>query len=335
VSRLDELYRLHRLLDGRRAGIPRADLIRDHGFSRSTLSRIISELREHLGAPLEHDPDRGGYFYDTADGRHHLPGLWLRADELAALVTIQTLLRELAPGLLEPFIRPLRERISKILEHQHLGSGEAERRVRLLSLAHRGAEPERFRTVASAVLGRRRLRIRYYSRQRNETGERVVSPQRLARYRDNWYLDAWCHERAALRVFAVECIRTAELLETPAEPISDDDLDRELAAAYGIFSGVPTGEAVLVFTAYRARWVADEFWHPQQRSRWLADGRYELCVPYSDERELLMDILKYGPDVEVVGPPELREAARRRLETAADQYRPGNPPGSVFGTGGA
>lgn len=334
MSRLDELYRLHRLLDGRRVGISRAELIRDHGFSRSTLSRIISEMREHLGAPLEHDPNRGGYLYDTADGRHHLPGLWLRADELAALVTIQTLLRELAPGLLEPVIRPLRERIAKILESEHLGSGEAERRVRLLALANRGAEPGRFRTVATAVLGRFRLRIQYYNRERNETGERVVSPQRLARYRDNWYLDGWCHTRQSLRVFAVECIRQAELLDEPADTIADDVLDRELATAYGIFAGTPTAEAVLIFTAYRARWVADEVWHPQQCSRWLPDGRYELRVPYSDERELLMDILKYGPDVEVAGPPELREAARQRLEAAANQYRTEKAAGSVFGTGG-
>jgi proteasome accessory factor C len=334
MSRLDDLYRLHRLLDGRRVGISRAALIQDHGFSRSTLSRIISEMREHLGAPLEHDPDRGGYLYDTTDGRHHLPGLWLRADELAALVTIQTLLRDLAPGLLEPAIRPLRDRIAKILESEHLGSGEAERRIRLLALATRGAEPARFRIVAAAVLGRKRLRIRYYNRERNETGDRTVSPQRLARYRDNWYLDAWCHARQALRVFAVECIREADLLDEPAKAMADSALDQELATAYGIFAGAPSAEAVLVFTAYRARWVADEIWHPQQQSRWLPDGRYELRVPYSDERELLMDVLKYGPDVEVAGPSKLREAAWQRLEAAANQYQHGRVAGSVFGTGG-
>jgi predicted DNA-binding transcriptional regulator YafY len=44
LSKLDELYRLHRLLDGRRTGLPRAALIAEHGFSRSTLTRHIADL---------------------------------------------------------------------------------------------------------------------------------------------------------------------------------------------------------------------------------------------------------------------------------------------------
>lgn len=76
VSKFDELYRLHRLLDGRRTGLPRSVLIDEHGFSRSTLARLIADLRDRLGAPLIHDSERGGYRYDTADGSHALPGLW-------------------------------------------------------------------------------------------------------------------------------------------------------------------------------------------------------------------------------------------------------------------
>lgn len=56
---------------------------------------------------------------------------------------------------------------------------------------------------------------------------------------------------------------------------------------------------MLRFTAERARCVADERWHPRQTGSFLDDGRYELQVPYSDLRELVMDILRHGPDVEV------------------------------------
>jgi len=67
----------------------------------------------------------------------------------------------------------------------------------------------------------------------------------------------------------------------------------------------------------RARWVADEQWHPRQTGR----GRYELQVPYSDPCELVMDILKFGADVEVVAPVELRAAVVRQLQVALGQYR--------------
>lgn len=68
MSKLDDLYRLHRLLDGRRTGLSRADLIGTHGFARATLARLVSDLRDKLNAPLIHDKDRGGYSH---------PGCWL------------------------------------------------------------------------------------------------------------------------------------------------------------------------------------------------------------------------------------------------------------------
>ena len=328
MSKLDELYRLHRLLDGRRTGLSRADLIGTHGFARSTLARHIADLRDKLGAPLINDKERGGYRYDTADGRHALPGLWFTADELLALVTLKHLLAHLEPGLLDDHLRPLHTRIDQLLASRHLGAGAADTRIRLLSMAARRKNPRHFQTVAHAILQRKRLIIDYYNRERDQTSHREISPQRLAHYRDNWYLDAWCHHKKGLRIFAVECIRTVEPLAKPAKAIAESTLNRELGSSYGIFAGHPKATAVLVFTAHRARWVADEIWHPQQKTRWLDDGRFELRVPYSDDRELVMDILKYGPEVEVIAPPELRDAVEKRLDAAASQYRRGEATGS-------
>ena len=93
-----------------------------------------------------------------------------------------------------------------------------------------------------------------------------------------------------------------------------------MASAYGIFSGKADKTAVLRFSAERARWVADERWHPQQVGQFLTDGSYELRIPYRDERELVMDILKYGPDIEVVGPENLRKQVAEKLRKALEPY---------------
>ena len=66
--------------------------------------------------------------------------------------------------------------------------------------------------------------------------------------------------------------------------------------------------------------VADERWHAEQVGRFLTDGRYELRIPYRDDRELVMDVLKYGPDVEVVLPESFREEVVERPRTALAQY---------------
>src|SRR5690606_10448418 len=136
---------------------------------------------------------------------------------------------------------------------------------------------------------------------------RTVSPQRITHYRDNLYLDAWDHERDGLRSFSVDRITRARGLQDAAIDVDEGELDRHLGGSYGIFSGAPKAVAPILFSARAARWVAGAHWHSQQQGRHLPVGRYELKVPYSAARELLMGVLHYGSDAEILEPPSLRE----------------------------
>ena len=167
---------------------------------------------------------------------------------------------------------------------------------------------------------RRQVRLRHFNRAAGESLERDVSPQRMVYYRDNWYLDGWCHLRDGLRSFSVDAIERVAILQSTAIDVPAAEMERELAAGYGIFSGSRVRWAVLRFTAERSRWVAAEEWHPEQRARFDSDGSYLLEVPYSDPRELMMDILKHGADVEVEAPPDLRGLLRAALADAIDRY---------------
>ena len=205
------------------------------------------------------------------------------------------------------------------MDHRRLGLSEASQRIRVLPMSARSAG-EHFRTLASATLQRRRLRIVYKSRSRDETSEREVSPQHLVHYRDNWYLDAWCHQRRGLRIFSVDRVHSAAELQTRTDDVPEAALAEHFASSYGIFAGKANKIAVLRFTAERARWVADERWHPEQSGQFLTNGSYELRIPYRDERELVMDILRHGPEVEVLAPAPLRDAVISRLRSALKRY---------------
>jgi predicted DNA-binding transcriptional regulator YafY len=200
-----------------------------------------------------------------------------------------------------------------------LNLGEAGSRLRFPSI---GARPmgKEFDTVASATLQRRKLWIEYHARSTDARSERTVSPQRITHYRETWYLDAWDEERNGLRSFSMDRIVRATLLDAAAFDVPESELEEHYASAYGIFGGKADKLAVLRFTGEGARWVADEKWHPQQQAEWLPDGRYELRIPYREPRELVMDIMRQGRNVEVLAPDELRERVREELERAADQY---------------
>lgn len=319
MDRFQRILLLHRLLASHRLPVSHRVIEEKLECSRATATRIIEEMRDFLGAPIEYDRPANGYRY--AHDAFELPGLWFNASELYALLAVQKHLADVQPGFLDGMLGPLKGRIEQILQSEHLRSGELTRRVRVLRMAGRCAGGEYFQTVAGALLQRRQIEILYHGRERDAKTDRILSPQRLVHYRDNWYLDAWCHSVEALRSFALERIRIARPLDTPSVEIADEKLDVHFAQGYGIFAGNPVATAVLRFTPERARWVAEERWHPAQDGRFLGDGSFELRIPYSDTRELMMDILKYGPEVEVVGPPELREAVRERLRNALNGYR--------------
>ncbi len=285
--------------------------------SRATLKRDLEYLRNRLHAPIVWDREAGGYRYERGNGnaaQYKLPGLWFSAEEIHALLTMQHLLANLdAGGLLGPHIQPLMARLTALLGSGQHPAEEVRRRVKLIPIAARRLPLDHFAAIGSALLRRKRLFITYYAKGRDETTEREVSPQRLVHYRENWYLDAWCHLRRGLRSFAVDGVRRAEILERPAREVPEARLDAVLGAGYGIFSGRKVSWARLRFSPERARWVALEQWHPKQRGRLLKDGRYVLEVPYSDMRELVMDILRHVPEVEVLAPPALRQGVRERL----------------------
>lgn len=322
MDRTERFYRIQRLLNQQKF-VSRQVFLRDLGVSIATFKRDIAYLRDRLLVPILWDRDRRGYCLDVADGEsrtYQLPGLWFSAGEIHALLTVEHLLERIQPGLLGPQVRPLRERIRKILESGDYALDEVIRRIRILQMGARPVEPAQFQAVASGLLSRRRLMIRHIRRATAESLEREVSPQRLVYYRDNWYLDAWCHLRKALRTFAMDAVTSARVLEARARDVREETLDAELGAGFGIFSGPATATAVLRFEPVRARWVSREVWHPQQEGHFADDGAWLLRVPYSDTRELIMDILKYGADVEVVAPAALRERVQAELAAAARRY---------------
>ena len=253
MEHFDRLIRLHRLLRDRRTPLHYKDAAEQLGCSRSTFYRLAGQLRDVFQAPLENAPGGAGVYYDRDLGEFEFPGLWFTADELGALALLHSLLAASEPELLAEQIVPLTNRLDELLQQHGLNLANSRDRLRVLRMGGRQVAPSVFRTVGRGVLERRRLNIRYYNRGRDEINEREVSPQHLLRYRDNWYLDAWCHRARDLRSFAVECIREASLSREPARDIDADELEQRLTAGYGIFSGAPVGDAELVFTAERAR----------------------------------------------------------------------------------
>ena len=321
MSKVERLYHLHNILDQRRTPISRHELMDRLECSQATLYRLVNELRDFLGAPIEQDPETRGFYYDRSyEQPFDLPGIWISPGELQALLTARQVLGNVQPGLLEGELKSLQGRISSLLQKKGVEPASGESRIHIQNVAGRAVPARMFQDVLGALVQRKRLKIRYHGRRRDTESERVISPQRLTQHRNSWYLDAWCHEAEGLRSFALERIREQELLEQKAKEVSQRQLSKHFDRSYGIFSGPPEHVAELRFTPEMARWVAEENWHPDQHGAFLEDGSWLLKVPFSGARELIMDVMRYGAEVEVVAPDFLREAVADEARRTAERY---------------
>jgi predicted DNA-binding transcriptional regulator YafY len=135
-------------------------------------------------------------------------------------------------------------------------------------------------------------------------------------------LDAWCHKRNAIRSFALEAVVDVRVVDEASLEVSGDKMQEHFSSGYGIFAGQAAHRARLKFTPERAQWVSKETWHHDQSSELLEDGSYILEIPYSNDQELLMDLLRHSPEVEILGPPELRQRLHTVLCSAASKNLP-------------
>jgi proteasome accessory factor C len=321
MDKFDRVFQLHSILANRRSAIHMEDISAKMECSAKTVFRIIRLMQDKLRAPIEFNRELRGYAYrrDRDQDSFELPGLWFTAAELQALLTLNHLLAERSGGLLAEHLAPLNGRLEQLMKHKRLRLSDTGKRIRLPALAAR-PPGDFFQVVTGATLQRQKLWMQYHARGSNQLTERTVSPQRVTFYREAWYLDAWDESRNELRTFAIDRIFRPRALDERALDVDDLQLDEHYATAYGIFGGKADKLAVLVFSKERARWVADERWHPEQQGRFLDDGRYELRIPYRDSRELVMDVLRHGAEVEVIEPSDLRNEVSRQLAVALRRY---------------
>ena len=319
MDRTERFYKIEMMIRTR-SPVSFEDLLAGVEVSRATLKRDLQYLRSRMDAPIVYDRFDNGYKLqadprDKRQAKHQLPGVWFSERELHALLTMHQLIAGLDEGgVLARHLQPILEKL-----HGMLGASAAEaellmKRIKIVSATRRPVPSQWFELFGDALIKRKRVHMRYQARSRQAMTERDVSPQRLVHYRSTWYLDAWCHERERLQRFALDAVDSAEVLEQKAKDVSIKTVEAELDGGYGIFAGSKPQWATLVFSASAAQWVSREEWHPLQTTRWLADGRLEMKLPFVNETELVMDILRHCGNVSVALPQTLKAAVVQQLQ---------------------
>lgn len=176
--------------------------------------------------------------------------------------------------------------------------------------------------VHQALRDRRRLRIDYLVPARDEATTRDVDPLRLVVSEGRRYLEAWCHRARGQRLFRLDRVTAAEVLQVPADPPQQVQ-PRDLSG--GPFQ--PSADQLLATLDLQpsARWVVD--YYPHESAEELSDGGLRIRLRVSDPAWLRRLVLRLGGAVQIVSPTEVADQVRDEARRALAGYSGGHPEG--------
>lgn len=327
------LFRIDQLIH-ERGQVSLPEMVAALRCSVPTLKRDLRYLREKLKAPIVYSRKTNSYSYvrERALGLEKeareearkvaLPSAWYSPVEITALMTALQLFDRVEnekSGLLAPDMKAMKSRLLSLVQEERISARELLKRVRVILpsvIEHRSPF---FEMIGNALAHKTRLRITYWTKSSQTEKMREISPVRLVNYKNRWYLQAWCHLTDELRTFSLEYILAAEPCAKNCRAVPMKDLEA-LDSGFGIFSGGKVQVAVIHFDAQMGAYVRDEIWHPDQQVLTAEEGTVELRVPYTNETELVAQILHYGAHACVMAPESLKKSVLRELEAALAAY---------------
>ena len=308
---IERLFWFHDQVKGGR--FPNAGRLAErYEISHKTAQRDINRMRDRLLAPIEYDAARKGYYY--TDDHFELPCLPASQQEILCLLLARKLLSQSAQGYINREIGSLLDRLYDAGRSSGLTAQVAESTFSATWIGFTPTLEVVFRQTAFALLKRRVIRFTYQSPTADKPTRRTVEPHHLQHYMASWVLTAWCHHQQDWCKFYLARMTHLQVLDQSFEPRPASQWRPLLESTFGLFQGGPAIPVTLRFRPFRARWIKQQQWHPDQCLIEHPDGCLDLSVPVTDFREIKMQILQFGADVAVISPEALRQEVKKEIK---------------------
>lgn len=292
-------------------------------FSESTIQKDIYSMRfdEGLGfnAPIGYDKVRKGYFYE--DENYTIASVPLNDEELQAIQFAASVLDQFkGVGMLEQFSHAINKITEAVNLEKSLGSDKNFIQVEQAPY-FRGSEW--LSVIANAIGNEEALQISYLPFDNEKLREYIYHPYLLKEYRNRWYVIGWDDHAGMIRTFGLDRIENIKKAEIPYK-YAEFKPSLYFSHTIGITVGdLDPREVVLSFSPLQGKYIKTQPLHSSQKI--LIDNAKEFRIKLDIliNYELLMLILGYGKEVEVIKPQSLRDEVRRVLEQALAHYQNG------------
>jgi len=318
LSRLHRVLRIITLLQAGRA-FNASELAAECHVSRRTVYRDLATI-EKVGIPFFYNHAGGGYQMHQAG---LLPAINLTLEEAMALVLMAT---ELGRTGRLPLFQPARDAAAKIEcmlpvgLRATMGAALKNMAVRPGPMARHNSLQETYRLVQRATVRREALEAVYISFHDKGQIRTRLEPYWLMFHERAWYVIGRSSLHGEVRTFKLGRFKSLVPAKTFFKMPKDLTLDKHMGNAWGLMRGAKAHEVELKFSPLISPNVAEVNWHKTQKIRWDDDGRVLFTATVDGLDEIVWWVLGYGPEVEVLRPPELRKRLADMTRRTLAQY---------------
>jgi predicted DNA-binding transcriptional regulator YafY len=290
-------------------------------LSVKTAQRDIEFIRDRLNAPLVYFPEKKGYTYEQ--NSYELPGIWIKEDELLVLLISSRLASTIPNKKLKTSLTSFLQQFLTFHSLNPLVSlEELIQKVSVKNIEYSRVRDTVFQKVVDALFYTKPLTILYYSPHKDETTKRDILPLHLLQYMGNWHIIAHCSLRDELRDFALSRIQSVRpSLKNINPDISSGFVKEYMRRNFGLLSSETSIEVCLKFSPDIASWVSEQVWHSEQKQTKHSDGSLCLTFSVADLKEIKREVLKYGSQVKVLSPQQLRDEVKKEIEKMKKIYQ--------------
>jgi len=295
-------------------------LAKELEVSVRTIYRDLEYLENSLGAPLDYDSQKKGYYYKETTWR--MPAILFTEQELLSLLIAKNALLHY---IKIPYFRYLLTAFEKIIkclpDGKYKNLDDMEDYISFRFGAIRNFNPYIMEEIVKSLRRKYSVKIRYHSVGKDEETERVVDPYHLDNLRGDWYLIGFCHLRNDIRVFSLNRILECYMLDKKFEIDPDFSHEDFIKDAFGIIKSDKKEEVKILFRDLEARLVKERVWHSSQKIEELDDGSVVISMDLTGFEEIKKWVLSAGKDAEVLKPDWFRKEIAEELSIMSEIYR--------------
>lgn len=323
-DQLSRQWKIIRTLIASKRGKSVQDLANSLACHPRTVYRDLEAL-QMAGFPIYSEKIDHKSCWSFLDSRHHPIPIPFNITELMALYFSRDVLKILKNTLFHNALESLFQKVKSTLQPEHLRylrQLEKSLQVGFHPYKKYGELKDLFRQINDAVVNKRHLRIRYYSMGRKKESRRVVAPYKLWFFDGSFYMLGYCRLRDDIRLFALDRIKSYDLLDTTFETPHDFDIEDLLRSSFGAYLGKPV-RLVVRFSSKVAGYIQEKIWHQSQVIEQVGDGSILFKADVAAGQEIKFWIMKWGAEALVLEPDSLRREIEAEAAAIVRKYNQG------------